>query len=186
MSEQTGRPGRYQRSFGGLIGSMLVLLLVVGAFVVFRELTRENPTAELEPVDYVDVVAAQQQAGRTVVYPGRLPDGWVATSASVEPGDRPVWRLGVHTDAGDFVGLRQQDASAAEMLEIYGEKRVETAAPVTVTGALTREWQGYTVEGGDEAYAAEVGENTVVVYGSAPARDLRAFIETLTTEPLRG
>lgn len=186
MSEQTGRtgsPGRYQRSFGGLVGSMIVLLVGVGAFVAYREIWRDTPTAELERVEYLPAVVALQEAGRTVVYPAQLPEGWIPTAASVEPGERPLWRMGVHTEEGRFVGLRQQDASVDDLLEIYGKKRVEDADLLTVSGGVASRWQGYVVEGGDEAYAAEVGEETVLVYGSAPAEDLRALIELLTTEP---
>ena len=38
--------------------------------------------------------------------------------------------------------------------------------------------------GGDLAYAAEVGDHVVLVYGSAPDDALRALVESLTTAPL--
>lgn len=187
MTEQAGQrgtPGRYQRSFGGLVGSLLVLLVAVGLFVAYREIWRDTPTTEVEPVDYRSAVVALQDAGRTVVYPERLPEGWVATAVAVEPGDRPMWRLGLHTDSGRFVGLRQQDASADDLLEIYEDREVEGAEALSTPGSVAADWEGYSVEGGDEAFAAEVGEETVLVYGSAPVGDLRALIESLTTEPL--
>ena len=34
-------------------------------------------------------------------------------------------------------------------------------------------WTTWTDEGGDTGYAAEVGDETVLVYGSAPAEDLK-------------
>ena len=39
-------------------------------------------------------------------------------------------------------------------------------------------------EGGDLAYAAELGDDVVMVYGSAGEEDLRVVLERLTTEPV--
>src|SRR3954468_4352357 len=44
QASETGRPGRYQRSFGGLIGSMIVLVLVVLGIVAFRGAFRNTPS----------------------------------------------------------------------------------------------------------------------------------------------
>jgi hypothetical protein len=53
-----------------------------------------------------------------------------------------------------------------------------------VDGSVTRQWEGYADAGGDLAYAAEVADHVVLVYGSAPADDLLTLVESLTTAPL--
>ena len=95
MSEvqQTGKPGRYNRSTGGLIGSMIVLVLVVLGIVVFRGAFRDTPEYDPEPVEYLDLVASIQQTGIMPAYPPTLPDGWFVKDARFEPTDRPVFSL---------------------------------------------------------------------------------------------
>jgi hypothetical protein len=39
-------------------------------------------------------------------------------------------------------------------------------------------------DGGDLAYAAEVGDEVVMVYGSAAEEDLRLVLDRLTTDPV--
>ena len=53
MSEQGGR---YQRSFAGMIGALLITLLVIGAFVAFRALNRDELDGGPKPVDYLETV----------------------------------------------------------------------------------------------------------------------------------
>ncbi|WP_122816602.1 DUF4245 family protein [Nocardioides pantholopis] len=180
-----GRPGRYQTSIRGLIGAMVVLLLAVAGFVVFREVTRDNPEFEVEPVEYLGAVADQQRAGRTVVYPASLPKGWVVTSITYTPGDRPGWGMGILTDDGTFAGLRQQEESLVQLLDVYVDEETTETEPITVTGSVAPRWEGYADEGGDHAYAAELGEETVLVFGSASQADLEELIEELTTAPVR-
>ena len=83
MSDQqqpVGRAGRYQRSIAGGVGSLIVLVVVVLAFVAFRAVFRDNDAVDVEPVDYLAVVAPAQEAGIRIVYPPSLPEGWTATS----------------------------------------------------------------------------------------------------------
>jgi hypothetical protein len=177
------RPGRYQRSIGGGVGSLIVLVVVVLAFVGFRALFRDNPEVEPEAVDYLAVVAPAQQAGMPVVYPRSLPSGWRATSVDYTPGERPAWGVGMLTDDGKFVGLRQQDADLSSLLETYGVKSAVEGDTVTVDGALPPRWQEWSDPDGDHAYAASVGEYEVLVYGSAPVDDLLTVVRLLTDAP---
>ena len=48
---------------------------------------------------------------------------------------------------------------------------------------MARTWQLFADSGGDLAYAAELGDDEVLVYGSASAADLREVIGLLTTDP---
>ena len=178
MSE---RPGRYQRSVSGMVGALLVLLLVIGAFVAFRALNREEIEAEPERVDYRAAVEVVQAEGREVVYPGAVPDTWRATSLEAQP--RGPWRIGFLTPGG-FAGVVQRDAPVEEMLETYVDAETSQRDPVEVTGSVAGTWRVFEDDGGDLAYLAEVGEERVLVYGSAPAEELELLVGALTMEPL--
>ena len=62
----TGQPSRYNRSFGGLIGSIIVLVLVVIGIVLFRGAFRNTPEYQPDDVDAIvmrlDLRAWQQPA----------------------------------------------------------------------------------------------------------------------------
>ena len=47
----TGQPSRYNRSFGGLIGSIIVLVLVVIGIVLFRGAFRNTAAYQRADVD---------------------------------------------------------------------------------------------------------------------------------------
>jgi hypothetical protein len=49
---------------------------------------------------------------------------------------------------------------------------------------VAREWQVFEDEGGDLAYAAELDDEVLLVYGSAGEEDLRLVLERLTAEPV--
>lgn len=179
----TEQPGRYQRSFSGMVGAMLVLLLVIGAFVAFRALNREELEVEPERVDYLAAVGFAQEAGLDVVYPASLPETWKATSVDSRPGE--LWSIGFLTPDG-FAGVAQRDAAVDDLLETYVDEDTTELEPVDLDGSVARSWQVYGDDGGDLGYVAEVGPDRVLVYGSAPAADLELLAEALTTEPVAG
>lgn len=182
------KPGRYQRTTGGLIGSMIVAVIAVLGVVVFREVFRDTPEADLQPVDYLPAVAALQDSGRQVVYPPTLPDGWTVTSVVVDRGPRPAWGLGILTDDGTYVGLRQQDESVDDLVADLVDEDASEDGPATVESALGSEWETFSDEGGDHAFATEVttgqGEENLLVYGSAPVADQETLIGLLTLDPV--
>jgi hypothetical protein len=182
--QQVERPGRYQRSIAGGIGSMIVLVLVVLGFVLFRGAFRDNGGVDLEPVDYLAVVGPAQQAGMQVIYPPSLPEGWTATSVNFAPGERPAWGVGMLTDDGKFVGVRQEDDDLDSMLETYVDENADPGDTVTVDGAVASDWQEWSDSGGDHAYAASFGDYEVLVYGSASTDDLLTMVRSLTDAPL--
>jgi hypothetical protein len=186
MSETTtaARPGRYQRSFAGMVGALIVTVLVILAFVIFRALVRDTPATQVEPVDYLDAVEGAQLEGLDVAYPPTLPEGWVATSVDLAPSDPPRWSLGVLTEDGDFVGLRQEDASARTMAQTHVDEDAEQGSDVTLDSDLADTWGTWSDDGGDHAVVAEVaGLGTVLVYGSAPEPEIEAYAASLTTAP---
>ena len=179
MSEQSAR---YQRSASGMVGAMLVLLLLIGAFLGFRALNRDDLAVEPEGVDYREVVGFAQADGWTVVYPESVPGDWRATS--VDSASEQAWGIGFLSPEG-FVGVRQSGASVDELLATYVDEDVEPGGSVAVDSSISRTWRAYSDAGGDLGYLATVGGHRVLVYGSAPATHLRRLAESLTTAPVR-
>jgi hypothetical protein len=178
------KPARYARSANGLIASLVVTVLVVAAFVVFRALTRDNQEVEPEAVDYLETVEQVQGSGVRVAYPPTLPEGWKATNVAFTPGDRTAFGLSMLTDDGTFVGVRQEDDGLDDLLATYVDEETTEGDPVEFDSPLAATWETYSDEGGDLAYATELGDDTLLVFGSAGEDDLRLLLESLTTEPV--
>lgn len=180
-----GQGGRYQRSTGGLIGSMIVLVLIVLGIVVFRGTFRNTPSYEPDHLDYLSLVTSVQQAGVKPAYPAQLPDGWYVKDASFTPGDgRPVLDLAMTTDDDLYAGLHEEDESADALVHKYIGGDATRGDDVQVTGSVAPTWQTYSAPDGDHAFTAELGHQTVLVYGSASEDDLRGVVESLTTARL--
>ncbi|GAA5124804.1 hypothetical protein GCM10023339_46930 [Alloalcanivorax gelatiniphagus] len=177
MSEQ---PSRYTRSFSGMTGALIVTVLVVVAFVAWRGLFRTDTDDTPEAVDWQESVELAQQADLAVVRPRELPAGWTATSVDLVAGDDPRWGLGVLTDEGRFVGIRQQDASVIELVETYVDEKAEEGEDATVESEVADTWQTWTDDGGDHGYTTELGDDALLVYGSAPVEDIETFMGLLT------
>lgn len=175
----SGQAGRYQRSMSGMVGALLVSLLAIGGYVGFRALNRNEIEVRPEPIELADAVTVGDQAGSQPVYPDPLPEGWTATSFDTGSLDEPAWGLGLHTADGRFVGIRKEDASLDQLLETYVDESPDEGETVTIDSSVATSWQTWTDDGGDTAYASEVGEEWVLVYGSAPAEDLRTVVESL-------
>jgi hypothetical protein len=180
----TGRPGRYPRTTGGLLGSIIVLVVAVVAIVLVRGMFRETPTYEPEHVDYLALVASVQQAGLTPAYPPELPEGWYVKDATFTPGDRPVLDLAMTTEDDHFAGLHQEDRSVDELVDTYVGGDAVEGDPVRISGAVAPQWRTFSDPGGDHAFATELGEETLLVYGSASEAELRALVDSLTTAAL--
>ncbi|WP_457184770.1 DUF4245 domain-containing protein [Nocardioides sp. P5_E3] len=179
MSGQ-GQPSRYTRSFNGMTGALIVTVLAVLAFVAWRGLWRSDVDNEAEAVDWQARVELAQQADLRVVHPRELPAGWTATSTELAAGDDPRWSLGVLTDDGRFVGIRQQDTSVTDLVELYVDEDAEAGDDATVPSDITDTWQTWSDEGGDVGYSTELGDEALLVYGSAPAEDVETYIGLLT------
>jgi hypothetical protein len=197
VSEQEPVPGgssRYDRSYGGLIASLLVTVLVVVAYVGLRALNRDDLEVRPEPVDYAEPVAAAQDAGFTLVYPRELPRGWIVTKLDFERGEHPAWGMDLLTDDGEFLGLRQEAADLEELLATYVDESPERGGNVTLESGVATAWEEWSDEGGDHAYSADVtsvdgsagqdGGATLLVYGSASEEDLTGLIALLVTDRL--
>lgn len=174
----SGQAGRYQRSAGGMVGAMIVLVALVVAWVGVKALTTQDPQSPVRTVDYArDVPAAKKAAGFDLVAPASLPEGWRATTVSFA--DRPVqhWHLGVLTDRDRYVGLEQGGQSVRAMVEQYVDKAASRGAPVDVAG---RRWATYTDAGGDLALVRRTGPTTTLVVGhDVPRAELVTYTASL-------
>lgn len=188
QTEPTGTPGRYQRSAAGLIVSLVVTVVGIGALLYFMGIFRPDFETKPTAVDYLDTVEALQLSDQAPIYPATLPDGWIATSVTVPTEKDPYFMVGMLNDEDQFVAVRQEDASFGAMLAGSVDEETESAegytVPDSVQRPVAREWEGYTDAGGDTAYLAEVGDQTVMVFGSAPADDLHTVIDALTAAKL--
>jgi hypothetical protein len=163
-----------------MTGALIVTVLVVLAFVAWRGLFRGDAEDTPVAVEWQDSVQLAQQADLRVVHPRDLPAGWTATSVDLQAGDDPRWGLGVLTADGDFVGIRQQDASIDDLVEQYVDEKAESGDDASVPSEVADTWQTFTDSGGDHGYATEVGDEAVLVYGSAPVADLETYLGLLT------
>ena len=181
MSEQGGR---YQRSFSGMIGAMLVVVVLIVAFVLLRSLNRNDPSIDPERVDYLDTVSGVARGGGDpVAYPPRLPGGWFATDASFGPGG--VWSLSLLTDDDHFVGVRQARGadSVEDLVSTYVDDNADEGDGITLDSPLATSWRTFSDGGGDYALAAEVDGSIVLVVGTAPEQEIEDLAASLTTAP---
>ncbi len=177
MGAMSERPGRYQRSTSGMIGSMIVLVLVVALFVAFRAVNRTQPDATVDAVDYTRPAEyAREQARFPVLAPAELPEGWRATSVRFDTGRDQAWHVGFLTEADRYVGLEQADESAADLVEEYVDEDATEGDPVVIDGD---EWASWTDEGGDTALVRETDEVTTLVVGTVDEETLVQFVHTL-------
>jgi hypothetical protein len=173
VSEQAGR---YQRSAAGMVGAMLVLLLVIGAFVAFRAVNRTTPDNPVKRVDYQQTLAyARSQTDVPLLAPPSLPAGWRATSVTFVP-DPLRWHLGVLTDQDRYVGLEQARSPVVAMVETYVDRDAERGGLVRVDG---KQWRSWSDAGGDRALTRVDSGVTSLVVTSADEDVLLDFTRGL-------
>ncbi len=193
---------RYERSAAGMVGAMVVTLLLILAFVAFRALNRDDLVVEPHAVDYTEIVQGLQSGGDLhPAYPEALPKGWIATRALFNA-DNLAWELDLLTDEGKYVGLRQAAVRDRDLLEDYGYEDVRPGETVGIDSAVATEWQTWTFKdrGEDTAYTTPLGlqrgddptpdstfgtGETLLVFGGAPAADIRRFAALLVQDPLQ-
>lgn len=179
-----GQPSRYQRSTSGMIGAMVVVLLVTGAYVGFRALNRDNEPTPVRTVDYATWIKAGRSDGKLATFaPTSLPKGWRATSARYSSGSDPRWHLGLLTDKGDYVGVEESLGAPKDVVEQHVDKAATEIGRAKVDGDLS--WTAYQDAGGDYALLARPGsptKETLLVVGSAPDAQIRAFAASLTAK----
>jgi len=175
-----GRPGRYQRSMAGLVGSILAALGLIAVIWGLTWFQHRDPPTPAPTVDYGQQLAqARAQSPFGVLAPDPPPAGWRATSVSWD-GTAPEysWHLGFLTGPGsdvDYVGLEQGNAAPSEFLT--------AATPATDPGPWVRiegaRWQTYSSSRGEAALVLPGDGVTTVVTGTAPLDELVEFASTL-------
>lgn len=161
-----------------MVISLGLVLLLVALIAGFVGAVRGSP----DPVRGVDyeaaAVAAAETAPFTVLVPVDLPGGWEATSARLEPGPVPVWRLGFVSPAEDYAGLTQSgDSAERARAEHLGEYEPDGSSVVD-----SRTWDRYVETDTADPDVALVstldepdGESTVILIGSAGYSELEEF-----------
>lgn len=186
-------PGRYNRSPNGLLAALLVTVLVVVAFVVFRETFRDAPERTGEYEEYATTVEAAQEGGIRLVNLQDVPEGWEISSVEYVAGERPTWAVNLLTEEERFVGVLQSDVDdVAEMLESLGVENPEPGDESAFTSDLeTGLWQTWAGTDGELAYSTTLTEGdpatrgeTLLVYGPAGRADQEKLIALLTTDDL--
>ncbi|MGZ4487158.1 MAG: DUF4245 family protein, partial [Nocardioides sp.] len=150
----------------------------------FRAAFRTTPDYRPEPIDYLALVGDIQGSGVHPVYPATLPHGWFVKDTQYTPGDRPSLDLAIATDKGLFAGVHDEDASVGDLVSRLVDENAVSGPDVKIPGSIAPTWQSFSDSGGDHAYAAQVGRDTVLVYGSASAADLRVLVASLTRDPV--
>jgi hypothetical protein len=181
VSEQ---PGRYQRSPAGMVGALVVTVLVILGFVVFRSCVRSDLDVEPDHVDYRAEVRFAQQNGTRLVYPASLPNGWYATNVDFTPGTPPTLLISMLTASSDYAGFVQSPSSVPEVLTTYVDADPAAGDPVTLDSGLVTQWDTWTDAGGDTALVARWHHRTLMVFGSASLSELETLAGSLTDEPL--
>jgi hypothetical protein len=172
----TEQPGRYKRSSTGLIGALIVLLLVIGAYLAVRSLSRDTPAASTPTIDYVGVMEEARNAGKLVAAaPDPMPRGWRATSVRYVPGNRPTWHLGMLTDLKKYVGIEESRQTPAQMAHKFVGANATKGRAATIR---SRTWQTWKRPNGDFGVTLRAPDETVLVGGSAG----RAVVEDLTDQ----
>lgn len=180
----TERPGRYQRSVAGLVGSLLVTVLAIAGFVGVRALVRTDPEYDPQEVDYLELVEQAQQADLAVVYPEQVQPGWQATSVHLLGGHNWSLAIGFLTEDDEFAGVRQEHRPIEEIVAAVVDEDALEGDEVRLSSGVAERWRTFTDAGGDRAFAADVGDTAVVVYGSARREDLVALVAELTSDPV--
>jgi hypothetical protein len=184
MSEQSGRPGKYQRTTHGLVVSLVVTVGAIALVLWYMGLFRSETVYEPEQVDYLAGVEGAQDAGLSPAYPAALPEDWIATGVEVVPGGQVEFALKLLTDDEEFVGVRQHEGTVGALLREHVDEETVAVDGYSSPGSVAPEWEGYADDAGDTAYAAELDDTVVLVYGSAPPEDLQTIVDALTREPV--
>lgn len=172
-----GSPGRYQRSFGGMVGAMVVLAAVVLAFVAYRAVNRSDVADPVRSIAFAeDLPFYRSKATFPLLAPSSLPDGWRATSARFNVTEPQTWHLGVLTDKDRYLGLEQAHESVRTMVASFVDKEATQGPDVVVNGVT---WQSFSDSGGDHALVRQEGEVTTLVVGSGSAQQIRDYVGML-------
>lgn len=181
MSQPAVNP-RAERSVAGMFVALAVAVAAAGGWYFLAKPNSKdvNPVPTVPWKIWVSAGAADHKLALQV--PLELPKGWRSTSADYQTGVSPHFTLGLLTSAGKFVGLEESLDPSRDLLSQYVDKNAAQGRDVTVGGFV---WQTWTDAGGDYALirtvrATDGNQQRILVYGSAPDAQIRAYAATLT------
>ncbi|GAA3532856.1 hypothetical protein AFL01nite_19090 [Aeromicrobium flavum] len=163
-------------AMGDVLRSVLVLgvgVLVVWLLGRLLTVTPENPTSEVDWRAAAGVV--ESRAGFVPLVPAEVPDRWRATRAELIDGR---WQLNLVTGDDEYVGLSQRRGDAQGLGTLVEDRAPggEEAGTVKIAG---RAWQVRTGPEDTTTFAGLVGEEAVVVTGSAERDVLEDYVASL-------
>jgi hypothetical protein len=173
---------RVRPFMSGIVALVVSLVVAIGWYFLGR------PDETAQPVRTVDwsawVKAGKADNAIAFYAPAALPHGWRATSVGYTGGNLPVWELGMLTRAGRFAGIKESRDSVKTLVAKDIDTDAVRGKDVTINGST---WQTWSDSGGDFGLARTLTDQvglteTVLVYGSAPDADLRAFAATLVPQ----
>jgi Protein of unknown function (DUF4245) len=174
---------RYQRSFGGLVVALLVVLAFAVVVVGYRALGRDQKVTPVPTVDYSAWVRSGRADGKLAVFvPHPRPSGWRATSAQYTTGDAPHWHLGLLTDSGRYVGVEESLSPVDDVVSQYVSGNALPGRSVSLEGTRWRSWRG---DRGDYALVRRLPapsgkrSETLLVVGSDTPAAIRSFAASL-------
>lgn len=171
---------RIRPFMSGIVALAVALVAAIGWYYVGR------PDESAQPVRTADwnawVKAGRADDALRLYAPAALPDGWRSTSATYQGGRDARWHLGLLTDEGKYVGLEESYESADDLVERIVDENATQGPDVTIDGET---WQSWTDAGGDYGVSRDITvpggrSESVLVAGSAPDADIRAFAESLS------
>jgi Protein of unknown function (DUF4245) len=160
-----------------VVRSIVVLLVVIGAFALYQALLtgdRGDPTPSLDYKTAVD--GARADAHYPVLAPAELPDGWKATSVRYAPGSKWAWHLGVLTSDDEYIGLEQARTDPESLIKSAAPGTVERGT-IDIDGS---EWQVRRDDSRGETTLVRHEQGvTTVVTGSASQETLEDYVRSL-------
>lgn len=193
------KPNRYELPLSNMVGAMVVVLLFVLAFVVFRALNRDNGGVHTQSVDYQPIVADARSQHQLQVYaPPKLPKGWWVNAGQqfYFAGSNPQWAL-VINNGNQNLGIQEGletppangDWSKSKVLALNLKGTLTATTAVQINGVV---WSAYTNSDGYYALVRSVSSptarrgatppwypETVVVYGTASQQAVQSYAASL-------
>lgn len=178
--DEARRNRRARQTTFNLVVATLASLLLAGFFGILMS----NPGSP--GIDAVDYSAAAEDAQGGVDEPlvaPPLPKGWQANRADLGTGADgvTVWRLGLLTPAGGFIGVKQGIDANPSWLAAQVEGTDET-------GAVSIDGIDWTIRAGDpegnlaRAMSAVDAASTLVLYGTATDDEFTVLAEAIAEE----
>jgi hypothetical protein len=175
-------PSRYERSFPGMVGAMIVTLAAIAAFVAFRAINRDDLEVHREAIDYLPQVAdIQQGAPFRIAYPPELPEDWRVTEIDFDDEVGLTWSVDLLTDDGDYVAIRQAETSIRPLIDEYVDEGAFGGDDLMLEGSLADTWESWQDAQGDHAVVADLGKTSLLVFGTADESELEEFAASLVT-----